>query len=365
MSEKEYYGLDMRCQMILDEYRDNLSVFQKMEEIVHDQLVKFIRSKGIYVNAIESRVKAEKSLAGKLELKGFKYTSLSDLTDIVGARVITFYKEEVDKVAALVEKLFDVDWECSVDKRKKVELDRFGYLSLHYICRIPESLYQDENCPQINEYRFEIQMRTALQHVWATMDHDTGYKSGVEIPKEYLRNLSRLAGLLELADEQFSLLRSGITEYRRKMRKLVSNGNFDEVPLNGDTFRSYLTLNPFEKLINAIAGVNQAEIEQDNLMRYLEALLSLDLKTLGDVERMKKECFEAAYQLALHQFAGTDLDIVTLSMALIDLCVVYIVKHGGGENELQRFYEKIYGTNSYNASRAKRTMEQVQRIKII
>ena len=365
MSEKEYYGLDMRCQVILDEYRDNLPIFQQMEKIIHEKLEKFVRSKGIYVNAIESRVKAEKSLAGKLELKGFKYTSLSDLTDIVGARVITFYKEEVDKVAALVEKLFDVDWECSVDKRKKFELDRFGYLSLHYICRIPESLYHDENCPQINEYRFEIQMRTALQHVWATMDHDTGYKSGVEIPKEYLRNLSRLAGLLELADEQFSLLRTGITEYRRKMHKLVSNGNFDEVPLNGDSFRSYLTLNPFEKLINAIAGVNQAEIEQDNLMRYLEALLSLDLKTLGDVERMKKECFESAYQLALHQFAGTDLDIVTLSMALIDLCVVYIMKNGGGENELQRFYEKIYGLNSYNASRAKRTMEQVQRIKII
>ena len=269
MSEKEYYGLDMHCQMILDEYRDDLPAFQKMEEVVHGQLEKFIRSKGIYVNAIESRVKAEKSLAGKLELKGYKYTSLSDLTDIVGARVITFYKEEVDKVAALVEKLFDVDWECSVDKRKRFESDRFGYMSLHYICRIPQSLYYDENCPQINEYRFEIQMRTALQHVWATINHDIGYKMGVEVPQEYLRNVNRIAGMLELADEEFSHIRKEIIDYRRNIQALVASGNFDEVPLDGDTFKSFLALNPFKRLIDKIASINQAEVYADDIYRYI------------------------------------------------------------------------------------------------
>lgn len=365
MREKEYYGLDMHCQMIIDEYRENKAVFLKMEEIIAAELKKCVAHNDIYVNAIETRVKKEGSLAGKLELKGQKYLTLSDLTDIVGARVITFYKEEVDKIAALVESVFEVDWDCSVDKRKMIELDRFGYLSLHYICRIPATLYHDESYPQINEYRFELQMRTALQHVWATMDHDTGYKSGIEIPKEYLRNLNRLAGLLELADEQFSLIRTEITEYRRKIQALVADGNFDEVPLNGDTFRSYLSLDPFRKLISAIAAVNQAEIVQDNLMRYIEALVSIGLKTLGDLDRMKKDCHEAAYQLALHQFAGTDLDIVTLSMALQNLCVVYIIKQGGDVADLQMFYDLLYGKSEYNTERAKRVMQQVERIKIL
>jgi DNA ligase D-like protein (predicted polymerase) len=102
-------------------------------------------------------------------------------------RVITFYADDVDKVASALDRLFTVDWENSVDKRKLLETDSFGYLSLHYICSV-------EDFP----YRFEIQIRTVLQHAWANIIHDTGYKSGVEIPKRYIRSLSRLAGLLEL-----------------------------------------------------------------------------------------------------------------------------------------------------------------------
>lgn len=358
------YGLDLHCQMILDEYRDNIDTFYTMRDIVKEQMGKCIEENGLYVNAIETRVKTEKSLAGKLELKGQKYNSLSDLTDILGARIITFYTDEVDKIAALMEKTFDVDWSNTIDKRKQIDLDRFGYMSLHYICRIPKSLYSDPNHPEINEYSFEIQMRTALQHVWATMYHDTGYKSGVEIPEEYLRNLNRLAGLLELADEQFSKIRIEITDYRRQVQALVTDGNFDAVALNGDTFRSYLELNPFKKLIERIASINQAEIIEDSLVRYLNVLIQMEFKTLGDIERMIKENSEAAYQLALHQLAGTDLDIVASSLSIQNLCIVSIIKKGYGEVGLTYFYEKLYGPSEYNSQRAQRTLLLANRINI-
>lgn len=358
------YGLDLHCQMILDEFRENLPIFEKMCDIVKTQLEKCIHDSNLYVNAIEARVKAEKSLAGKLELKGHKYRHLSDITDILGARVITFYTDEVDKISALVDKTFEIDWNESVDKRKALDLDQFGYMSLHYICRIPQSLYNDPEHPEINEYRFEIQMRTALQHVWATMYHDTGYKSGIEVPKEHLRNLNRIAGMLELADEQFSRIRMEITDYRRNVQALVADGNFDEVPLDGDTFRSYLALKPFKKLIDKIATINQAEICEDNLMRYLDTLLNLKFKTLGDIERLIKDCSDGAYQLALHNLSTTDLDILTLSLALQNLCVVYIYKKGGGEMGLRWFYNSLFGQSEYNTERAQRTFEQVSKINI-
>ena len=243
-------NLDLHCEMILDEYRELRPMFERMKDVVSAEMGSIMAEHNIHVTGMEGRVKTEKSLTGKLELKGHKYATLSDITDIVGYRIITFYTDEVDKIAALVEKNFDVDWENSVDKRKLLDLDRFGYMSLHYICRLPE----------MREYRFEVQMRTALQHVWATAYHDLGYKYDIEIPRETLRNMHRIAGMMELADAELSRIRMEITNYRRHVQALVADGDFDSVPLDGDTFRSYLELKPFDKLASKIASINQAEI---------------------------------------------------------------------------------------------------------
>jgi ppGpp synthetase/RelA/SpoT-type nucleotidyltranferase len=350
--------LDMHCEMILDEYRDRLPVLSKLKEVVLDILKRTLKENNMVVTAIEGRVKTENSLAGKLELKGNKYRTIDDITDIVGVRIITFFSDEVDKIAALVERMFEIDWDNSVDKRKMLEIDRFGYMSLHYICRLPKALYEDPQQPLLNEMRFELQMRTALQHVWANMQHDTGYKSEVEIPMEHQRSLNRLAGILELADEQFSRIRKEINDYRRNVQSLVASGNFDEVPLNGDTFRSYCELRPFRRLAEKIATINQAELYDDSPMPYYNVLLHLNMKTIGDVERMRSECSEGAYQLALIQLAGTGLDIVAYSVALQNICIVKILKLGFGVAGLTRMFNTIYGETAYNAQRADRIFQQ-------
>ena len=356
------YCLDSHCTIILEEYRRNLPVFEKMEQIVHKALQDSISANGIYINAIESRIKQEKSLAGKLARKGDKYNSLSDLTDILGARVITFYSDEVDKISALVDKIFRIDWKNSVDKRKQHNLDSFGYNSLHYICNIPESLYSDPEHPEINEFRFEIQMRSALQHVWATLDHDIGYKSGVEVPPEYLRNLNRLAGILELVDEQFSLIRTSINDYRRQVQNLISDGKFDQIPLDGDSFGSYLKLHPFDKLTKKIAAINQAEILEVSPTPYLGILKSLNFETLGDVERFIKEHSEDAYHFAVHQIGNTDLDIISSTIAIQDLCIVYILKAGGGAVLLKYMFDALGGTPERNRERAERIVKVAEKL---
>ena len=350
--EIQDYGLDLHGTMILESYREMLPVFSRLKTIVLEQLDGCLQRAGLIVSGVEARVKQEASLAGKLELKGQKYKTLSDITDIVGARVITFYADEVDKIAALVDSTFEVDWENSVDKRKLLGNDTFGYMSLHYICRVPESLYHDPECPELNQFRFEIQMRTALQHVWANMNHDTGYKSGFEVPKEYIRSLTRLAGLLELADDEFSRIRKDLTDYRRKMEQLVKDGSFDEVSLDADTFRSYLALDPFAALNGKIASINQAEVQPLTGMPYLEPMRRLGLQTLGDVERMRKSCSEKAYQLALHQISGTDLDIMASTLGLQNVCLVYSAEKGG-EKGIEFFLNCLNGPSRYNVTTAR------------
>lgn len=357
--------LDLNSEMILDEYREKLPVFERMKTVVLDLLRTCLDENNIIVSGLEARVKTEQSLTGKLELKGSKYYSLDDITDILGARIITFYSDEVDIISALIENLFDIDWDNSVDKRKMLEIDRFGYLSLHYVCRIPETLYKDPEMPQLNQVRFELQMRSTLQHVWANMYHDIGYKTDIEIPVEYQRNMNRLAGMLELADEQFSHIRKEIVGYRRTVQSMVASGNFDEVPLNGDSFRSFLKLKPFKNLADKIAAINQGEVYEDNLMPYYNVMLHMNMKTIGDIVRMRNDYSESAYQLALLQLVGTGLDIVAYSVAVQNLCIVSVLKKGYGEPELVRMFNLLYGENDYHHQRAKRICEQARKINLI
>ncbi len=339
--------LDPHCEAILEEYQSNLPRFREVEQTVKQKLSDTFREAGLLVAAIESRVKAYDSLAGKLELKGQKYKSLADITDILGLRVITFYIDDVDKVASAVEKLFEIDWENTIDKRKIHEIDSFGYLSLHYICSVPGF-----------PYRFEIQMRTLLQHAWANMDHDTGYKSGVEIPKRYLRNMSRLAGMLELVDDEFSKIRIELTDYRRKVQSLVRSGNLDEVPLDGDTFRSYLELEPFSQLNKRIAAMNQAEIQDVSILPYLAVFKGIGLKTLGDIATVIKEYSEGAYQIACYQIGLTDLDIISSSIGPQDLCIAYILKNGGGKAGIRHMFDLLNGESESNDMMAEMLLEQ-------
>ena len=343
------YKLDPHSEAILEEYREQLPVFQKMQDTIPAQIRAVFEEAGIVVASIEHRIKEERSLAGKLELKGAKYQSLSDITDIFGIRIITFYTDDVDKVASVVDRLFDVDWENSVDKRKLHEIDSFGYLSLHYICRVPDI-----------PYAFEVQMRTILQHAWANMNHDIGYKTGVEVPKEYLRNMNRLAGMLELVDEQFSSIRRDINDYRRQVQSLVASGRLEEVSLDADSFRSFLNVGPFDVLNRKIASVNQAEIQEVTLMPFLQVFKALGFKTLGDLAQLIRENSEAAYQIACHQISMTDLDILASSVGPQNLCIAYLLRRGSGRAGIRLMLDTLNGPSDSNDLMAEIILDQTR-----
>ncbi len=340
---------DPHDEELLQQYRQLLPTLEKLSDDAYDLLSHTLRDQGIYVTAIERRIKTEKSLARKLALKGTKYKRIDDITDLVGLRVITVYTDEVDKVAVIVKNIFDIDWQESVDKRKLHDLNSFGYNSLHYICRL-----------KTGGLRFELQMRTALQHVWSTIMHDTGYKGDVKIPREYLRQFNRLAGMMELLDDEFSRLRFVLTDYRRHTLALVKSGHLDDVPLSPDSLHNYLDLKPFDRLNRRIASVNQAEIIPVSVMPYLPVLESFGLETLGDMQRFIDDNSDDAYQLALAQLAITDLDILSSNTALQYLCMVYVLKHDGGREGLKSLYDIINGESDANGMLADMIIKQAE-----
>ena len=84
---------------------------------------------------------------------------------------------------------------------------RFGYASRHLL------VTPDDPAPasydDLAGHRASIQVRTVLQHAWAEFEHDIRYKGTV--PAEHALDLDRrftlAAGLLELADQEFSAIR--------------------------------------------------------------------------------------------------------------------------------------------------------------
>ena len=346
--------LDLHTEMILDEYEENLESYQIVAQVVKDQLLSYVKTFGSIVNSVETRVKTKKSLTGKLNLKGYKYNSITDITDIVGGRVVTFYNDEVDKFASQVEKHFDIDWENSIDKRKIYNVDQFGYMSLHYICRIPKKMYYDEKHPLVNEIKFEIQLRSVLQHTWATIHHDTGYKNDVEIPREYSRKFNQLAGLLELADDLFSQIRNNLEEYRRKVKQIVKSGRFEDVELNIDSFNAYIENGGFNYLNHRIATINNMEIEEVSLRNFLKIFKSLNFNTLKDLDEFVRKNSDYAYEFAIRQFAGTDIDIISTLTGPLTLCVVYVLTNDMGVNVVKLILDTVYGERKSNLKQAER-----------
>ena len=114
-----------------------------------------------------------------------------------------------------------IDEENSIDKGKLLDPDRFGYLSLHYVVSFLPSRLSLTEYRNFAEYKAEIQIRSILQHTWAEIEHDLGYKTKLAVPREVQRQFSRLAGLLELADDEFISIRNKLKQYEVNIAKVI------------------------------------------------------------------------------------------------------------------------------------------------
>lgn len=231
-------------QKILQDYDANLALFGDFKTSCERLVAELLRLEQIPVHSVHARVKERPKLHEKLEREGKSYRFLKDITDIVGVRVITHFEDEVDNIGKLIEREFIVDVDKSVDKRKLLDPDRFGYLSLHYICSLsPDRLKLSEN-RRFKDLVCEIQIRSILQHAWAEIEHDLGYKSGHGIPTPIRRRFSRLAGLLEVADEEFAAIRDDLSHYESKVQTEVTTAP-EEVGIDNISLKAMFGQNQF------------------------------------------------------------------------------------------------------------------------
>lgn len=223
---------------IINEFESKKAIYLECENIIKRLIDSLIKAEKINVHAIESRVKEIESLKKKIEKKE-KYNSINEITDIIGLRLITYFEDDVDKIANLLKKEFILDEINSVDKRTKDNPEEFGYSSLHYILKLKEPRASLPEYKHFKDINFEIQIRSVLQHAWAEIEHDLGYKSKKEIPHSIRRDFSRVSSLLELADKEFIRIKDFLVKYEDEISSQIEENQL-AIKIDKVSYTEYL-----------------------------------------------------------------------------------------------------------------------------
>ncbi|MDP3894233.1 DUF429 domain-containing protein [Nocardioides sp.] len=166
---------------------------------------------GVNYESVTGRAKSVPSFAAKAArlVDGIPLYSdpLTQVTDQLGVRVVTFVAEDVDAVVDLLAEVHPILDDRDLGQETASE-GRFGYASRHLLLRLPDTApYAGTPSGSAS-----VQVRTVLQHAWAEFEHDIRYKGTV--PEADAPDLDRrftlAAGLLELADREFSAIRDRI-----------------------------------------------------------------------------------------------------------------------------------------------------------
>jgi putative GTP pyrophosphokinase len=246
IKERVPFDFESHRKSAVEQFSSKRDLYQDFASAVRDILADAIKTRGLKVNEIQFRAKEVESFGKKAMTPNEqnpeepKYKDpMSDITDLAGVRVITFFPGTVAKVCQLIQEEFEViervDHTASAEREQ-----RLGYLSVHYLVRLGSNRNKLSEYKKFDGLTAEIQVRTVLQHAWAEIEHDIRYKSTSTIPQAISRRFMTLAGLLEIADREFEAIQNEDASLRANARTLIEQGRFAEVEITSDALRSYL-----------------------------------------------------------------------------------------------------------------------------
>ncbi len=343
---------------IVNEYDEKNKLYQRFTTDIESLLKRIIQAEGIVCNAITSRLKSRESLCKKIDLKTGKYNCLADLTDIAGIRIITYYDGDVDRIAEIVEREFSVDRENSIDKRMALEPDRFGYCSLHYVVSISDERVKLKEYEVYANLKCEIQIRSVLQHAWAEIEHDLGYKSERAVPRDVRRNFSRLAGLLEIADKEFMEIRDKLSDYQIEVQEKIEHSELYDKELDSILLDTLCCSNQDLKEVNEqIAVAFNSKIDnQSTDTKYLDFIIKLlswfNITTVGQlleaIQRNKINSVEIAKEIASQ--SSNEFDVLPKGIGCFYICYSELLDRYDNYSKIVEYLEfgSIEGDEGYD-----------------
>ena len=187
----------------LEQERHRAQALNDAAEAIRNTIVSRLHDDGLNHHDVQFRVKSSVSTAEKLSRRcddgRLKYPG--GLDDLIGVRVILFVESDIEAVAIALSNQFL----CHDDEDKTAMMRKnggIGYAGRHLTLEVP-AVNPPRDCKDFTGQRFEVQIRTVLQHAWAEFEHDVRFKGSSGDNAEISRAFTMASTLIELADQQF------------------------------------------------------------------------------------------------------------------------------------------------------------------
>lgn len=328
----------------LEEYDSKKHIYEIMLTSSQRLIGDLLTAADIRVHSISGRVKGRDSLSEKLARKRKSYNELKEVTDLVGLRVVTYFEDDVDKVAELIKNEFTLVQEHCIDKRMALEPDRFGYLSLHYVCGLTEDRKRLRENGIFQSEIFEIQIRSLLQHAWAEIEHDLGYKREFSIPNEIKRQLFRVAGLLEIADRDFREVRDRSKAYGERVAERISRNETTRIELNSVSYKAFvvssLLVRELDDFASQFSGLPPSPDEDIDVT--VGCLRFVGIQTIDELQRALEENKDLLKRYASVVFTDGSHEVpfsFAEAISLFHLPQILAAKNGGVERVAEMYAE--------------------------
>jgi ppGpp synthetase/RelA/SpoT-type nucleotidyltranferase len=290
-------------------YEKKHSTYELLARKAQDIILELLKLEGVKFLSVEHRAKTIKSFEGKLN-KGINY-SPENMQDLAGVRVTTYVLADVEKVEKVLRKYFEIDEHLSSNTSKRLGKDKVGYRSVHYVVMLsPDRLILPEYSPY-KGLKIEIQIRTILQHAWAQIGHDETYKQTAVLPPKIERDFMLLAGLLEIADNEFNRTSLEIEKYRKEVASKAGNDDLD-IPIDSISLREF-----YEQEFSAIKTVSPVFGPGDDMVeKIIEEMKLCGINKLSDISKVIPKDYKellAKTEIEDTNFSGISRDLMIIS----------------------------------------------------
>lgn len=279
-------GIDKKWHKVqIQIYKDEFPIYKTYSDVLR-RILEAACERFAPLSIVQARPKSLSSFAEKAIRKAFKYHSpVTQITDLCGARIITNTLEEAAGISEFIRKYFTIDEANSLDVQTRLKPSEFGYLSVHYVVQTKRKEILGIKIPkEIIDRKAEIQVRTLLQHAWATISHDRVYKNQLKLPEHWRRDLARVAALLEEADGAFGRVVEGLEAYRLNYGAYLTR---EQIKEEMETLQTILENEPQDENKSAIAlrtaKIAKAAWDWEAVVKSLEPFIQVDCREIQEI----------------------------------------------------------------------------------